>query len=71
MRLPSLPDASFDLILHDPPRFSLAGELYRALRELFRVLKPGGHVPHGRQVLPGRTDAKASGPAFVRGPSTT
>ncbi len=46
--LPTLADASFDLILHDPPRFSMAGELYSEAfyRELFRVLKPGGRMFH-------------------------
>ncbi|MBU0673742.1 MAG: methyltransferase domain-containing protein [Proteobacteria bacterium] len=36
-----LPPESFDSIIHDPPRFSLAGELYgeKFYRELFRVLK--------------------------------
>jgi predicted methyltransferase len=44
----NLPSNSFDRILHDPPRFSLAGELYSLefYRELFRVLKPGGVLYH-------------------------
>ena len=43
-----LADESFHRILHDPPRFSLAGELYSLefYRELFRVLKPGGVLYH-------------------------
>ncbi|MEM3149120.1 MAG: methyltransferase domain-containing protein, partial [Candidatus Jordarchaeales archaeon] len=41
-------DCSFDRVLHDPPRFGLAGELYSQdfYRELFRVLKPGGSLFH-------------------------
>lgn len=44
----TLPDASFDSVIHDPPRFSLAGELYGAgfYAELLRVLKPGGLLFH-------------------------
>ncbi len=39
---------SFDSIIHDPPRFSLAGELYGEAfyRELFRVLKRRGSLFH-------------------------
>lgn len=39
---------SFDRILHDPPVFSLAGELYSGAfyRELFRILKRGGRLFH-------------------------
>lgn len=41
-------DAAFDRILHDPPRFALAGELFSAdfYGELKRVLKPGGRLFH-------------------------
>jgi uncharacterized protein len=43
-----LADASFDAILHDPPRFGLAGELYSQAfyDQLARVLKPGGRLFH-------------------------
>ncbi len=46
--VPTLADGSFDLILHDPPRFSMAGELYSEAfyRALFRVLKAGGRLFH-------------------------
>jgi len=39
---------SFDVILQDPPRFSLAGELYSKsfYRELYRVLRDRGRVLH-------------------------
>ena len=41
-------DSSFDSIIHDPPRFSKAGELYSLAfhSQLFRVLKPGGTLFH-------------------------
>ena len=41
-------DESFDVVIHDPPRFSLAGHLYSEefYRELFQVLKPGGRLFH-------------------------
>jgi predicted methyltransferase len=44
----SLPDKSFDAILHDPPRFGIAGELYsQAFYEhLGRVLKANGKLFH-------------------------
>ena len=43
-----LADGSFDAILHDPPRFGLAGELYSQAfyDELARVLRPGGRLFH-------------------------
>jgi predicted methyltransferase len=41
-------DESFTRIIHDPPRFSLAGELYSGeiYRHLFRVLKRRGRLFH-------------------------
>jgi len=44
----SLPEQSFDAVLHDPPRFGIAGELYsqRFYDELARVLKAGGKLFH-------------------------
>ncbi len=43
-----LPDASFDAILHDPPRFGIAGELYSQVfyDQLARVLKRKGRLFH-------------------------
>ncbi|MGY1519027.1 class I SAM-dependent methyltransferase [Luteimonas sp. A482] len=43
-----LPDASFDAILHDPPRFGIAGELYSQAfyDQLTRVLRKGGKLFH-------------------------
>ena len=39
---------SIDAIIHDPPRISVAGELYSAdfYRGLSRVLAPGGRLYH-------------------------
>lgn len=47
-RIAALPDAGFDAVLHDPPRFALAGELYSLAfyRELARVLRRGGRLFH-------------------------
>jgi len=41
-------NTSFDFIMHDPPRFSFAGELYSLefYKELYRVLKPKGRIFH-------------------------
>ncbi len=46
--VPTLADESFDRIIHDPPVFSLAGELYSGTfyRQLYRVLKRGGRLFH-------------------------
>jgi predicted methyltransferase len=43
-----LESETFDSVIHDPPRFSLAGELYGAkfYAQLRRVLKPGGRLFH-------------------------
>jgi predicted methyltransferase len=47
-QIATLPDSSVDSILHDPPRISIAGELYsQALYDhLARVLRPGGLMFH-------------------------
>lgn len=41
-------DESFSAIIHDPPMFSLAGDLYSLVfyRQAFRVLKPSGRIFH-------------------------
>ena len=46
--VPHLETASFSRVIHDPPAFALAGELYSAnfYAELYRVLKPGGRLFH-------------------------
>lgn len=44
----TLPDAGFDALLHDPPRFGVAGELYSQVfyDQLARVLVRGGCLFH-------------------------
>jgi predicted methyltransferase len=46
--VPELPDASFEAVIHDPPQFSLAGELYSLefYRQVHRMLAPGGKLFH-------------------------
>jgi len=47
-RIAIMPGASVDAILHDPPRFGIAGELYSQgfYDELVRVLRPKGMLFH-------------------------
>ncbi len=47
-QISELADASYGAILHDPPRFGLAGELYSQAfyDQLARVLRPGGRLFH-------------------------
>lgn len=47
-KIGELADAAFDAVLHDPPRFAIAGELYSLefYCELARVLKGGGRLFH-------------------------
>jgi predicted methyltransferase len=47
-QIASLPDHSFDAVLHDPPRFGIAGELYSQsfYDHLARVLRPRGLLFH-------------------------
>jgi hypothetical protein len=47
-RIEALPDSSFDAILHDPPRFGIAGELYSQAfyDQLARVLRRKGRLFH-------------------------
>lgn len=46
--LPTFDASTFDVILHDPPTMSLAGDLYSLdfYRELYRALKLGGKLFH-------------------------
>ena len=43
-----LPNGAFDVLLHDPPRFGIAGELYSQAfyDQLARVLRKGGRLFH-------------------------
>jgi predicted methyltransferase len=47
-QIASQPSASFDAILHDPPRFGIAGELYSQVfyEQLVRVLRRKGKLFH-------------------------
>ncbi|MHA1551861.1 MAG: methyltransferase domain-containing protein [Candidatus Heimdallarchaeaceae archaeon] len=58
-------DDSFSVILHDPPRFSFAGELYseKFYEELYRILKPKGRLLH----YVGNPGSKYRGKDFVKG----
>lgn len=57
--VPTFEDESFARILHDPPTFSLAGDLYSGVfyRQLYRILKRGGRLFH----YIGDPESKASG----------
>ncbi len=52
-------DNSFERIIHDPPVFSLAGELYSGVfyQQLYRVLRRGGRLFH----YIGNLESKSSG----------
>ncbi len=60
----TLDDAAFSRIIHDPPTFQLAGELYSGAfyEQLLRVLRPGGRLFH----YLGDLDSKA-GSSVARG----
>ncbi len=61
----SIPDESLDVVVHDPPRFSLAGELYSLefYREIHRVLKKRGKLFH----YTGLPHSKFRGKSTVKG----
>jgi predicted methyltransferase len=48
VEIAKLEDGSFDAILHDPPRFGIAGELYSQAfyDQLARVIRPRGRLFH-------------------------
>jgi predicted methyltransferase len=58
-RVTALPQAAYDAVLHDPPRFGIAGELYSQVfyDQLARVLRPGGRLFH----YVGNPNARTSG----------
>ena len=60
------PPGSFDVIIHDPPTFVMAPELYHKTfyPELFRVLKRGGIIWHYAP-RPGKAKTPAKADKFV------
>ena len=46
--VPAMGSATFDIVNHDPPTLSIAGELYADAfyAQLLRILKPGGKLLH-------------------------
>ncbi|HLC64609.1 MAG TPA: methyltransferase [Candidatus Nanoarchaeia archaeon] len=62
-----LKDSYFDRIIHDPPTFKYAPELYSSTfhRELFRILKKGGILYHYCPA-PQRTKGKTMYPGIIR-----
>jgi uncharacterized protein len=67
-RITSLPDASFDALLHDPPRFGIAGELYSQAfyGQLARVIRPRGRLFHYTG-SPNKLTSRRDVPAEVAG----
>lgn len=72
----ALPDAAFDVVLHDPPTLAIAGDLYATAfyEQLYRVLKPRGKLfhytgdpgsRHRKQDLPGRVAQRLGEVGFV------
>ncbi|SMY31852.1 hypothetical protein PMAL9190_00231 [Photobacterium malacitanum] len=61
----TMPSISFDAVIHDPPRFSLAGELYSEefYSEVYRVLRQGGRFFH----YTGNPHIMKKGSSFVDG----
>lgn len=61
----TMPAISFNSVIHDPPRFSLAGELYSEefYREIFRVLRRDGRLFH----YTGNPHLVKKGSSFVEG----
>ncbi|CEO39183.1 methyltransferase domain-containing protein [Photobacterium kishitanii] len=61
----TMPSMSFDAVIHDPPRFSLAGELYSEefYSEIYRVLRQDGRLFH----YTGNPHIMKKGSGFVDG----
>jgi predicted methyltransferase len=67
-QIESFEDNLFSRVLHDPPTFTLAGDLYSLefYRQLFRVLKPKGRLFHYIGDLDSPSGARVSKGAFKR-----
>lgn len=67
-KIESFPQNNFDSVIHDPPRFSLAGELYGGgfYLQMNRVLKPRGRLFH----YTGDPYSKGRGRKFIAGVMT-
>ena len=65
-RIQELPAGGFEAVLHDPPRFGIAGDLYSQAfyDQLARVLTPGGRLFHYTGV-PNRLSSGRDLPAEV------
>ena len=70
-----VPDATFQAIVHDPPTFAVAGDLYSAAiyEQFLRILQPGGRLFHYTgapgsrrrgQDLPSRVATRLNGVGF-------
>ncbi len=61
----TMPASTFDSVIHDPPRFSIAEELYSKefYREIFRVLRRDGRLFH----YTGNPHVAKKGSSFVDG----
>jgi predicted methyltransferase len=66
--VPTLPEESFDRVIHDPPVFSLAGDLYSLAfyQQLYTVLKHNGRLFHYIGDLNSKSSGTVSRGVFKR-----